>query len=105
MSSNQNYEVVYLPAAKKDLNEIISYIQTDAPESALNFLDKIDENISQLKHFPYKGKKLEDESLQSKGYQILVIGNYLVFYVVFENKKIVEIRRILHGKRKYKFLL
>jgi len=105
MSSNQNYEVVYLPAAKKDLNEIISYIQTDAPEAALNFLDKIDENISQLKHFPYKGKKPEDESLQSKEYQMLVIGNYLVFYVVFENKKIVEIRRILHGKRKYKFLL
>ncbi|WP_208292418.1 type II toxin-antitoxin system RelE/ParE family toxin [Halanaerobium congolense] len=37
--------------------------------------------------------------------QMLVIGNYLVFYVVFENKKIVEIRRILHGKRKYNFLL
>jgi addiction module RelE/StbE family toxin len=105
MSSNQNYEVVYLPAAKKDLNEIISYIQTDAPEAALNFLDKIDENISHLKHFPYKGKKPEDESLKSKGYQMLVIGNYLVFYVVFENKKIVEIRRIIHGKRKHKFLL
>ncbi|WP_420889704.1 type II toxin-antitoxin system RelE/ParE family toxin [Halanaerobium congolense] len=36
---------------------------------------------------------------------MLVIGSYLVFYVVFENKKIVEIRRILHGKRKYNFLL
>jgi len=30
MNSNQKYEVIYLPAAKKDLNEIISYIQTDA---------------------------------------------------------------------------
>ena len=26
MNSNQKYEVIYLPAAKKDLNEIISYI-------------------------------------------------------------------------------
>jgi len=68
-------------------------------------LVKIDENISQLKDFPCKSKKTEDESLKSKGYQMLVIGNYLVFYVVFENKKIVEIRIILHGKRKYKFLL
>lgn len=59
MNSNQKYEVIYLPAAKKDLNEIISYIQTDAPEAALNFLDKIDENISQLKVFPYKGKNLK----------------------------------------------
>ncbi|MGM0641912.1 MAG: type II toxin-antitoxin system RelE/ParE family toxin [Thermotogota bacterium] len=105
MSSSQKYEVIYLPAAKKDLNEIISYIQIEAPEAALNFLDKLDENILQLKDFPYKGKKPDDENLNSKGYQILVIGSYLVFYVVFEKEKIVEIRRIIHGKRKYKFLL
>lgn len=105
MSSSQKYEVIYLPAAKRDLNEIISYIQIEAPEAALNFLDRLDENISQLKNFPYKGKKPDDENLNSKGYQILVIGSYLVFYVVFEKEKIVEIRRIIHGKRKYKFLL
>jgi plasmid stabilization system protein ParE len=54
MSSSQKYEVIYLPAAKKDLNEIISYIQIEAPEAALNFVDKIDKNISQLKDFPYR---------------------------------------------------
>lgn len=32
-------------------------------------------------------QKHEDESLKSKGYQMLIIGNYLVFYVVFKNKK------------------
>lgn len=105
MNSNQKYEVIYLPAAKKDLNEIISYIQIEAPEAALYFIEKIDENIVQLKDFPYKGKKPDDDSLNFKGYQILVIESYLVFYVVFEKEKIVEIRRIIHGKRKYKFLL
>ena len=105
MSSSQKYEVIYLPAAKKDLNEIISYIQIEAPEAALNFLEKIDENIVQLKDFPYKGKKPDDDSLNSKEYQLLVIESYLVLYVVFEKEKIVEIRRIIHGKRKYKFLL
>jgi plasmid stabilization system protein ParE len=52
-----------------------------------------------------KGKKPDDENLNSKGYHIFIIGSYLVFYVVFEKEKIVEIRRIIHGKRKYKFLL
>jgi plasmid stabilization system protein ParE len=36
-SSAQKHEIIYLPAAKKDLNEIISYIQIEAPEAALNF--------------------------------------------------------------------
>ncbi|MGM0496089.1 MAG: type II toxin-antitoxin system RelE/ParE family toxin [Bacillota bacterium] len=93
---------MYLPAAKKDLNEIISYIQTDTPEAALNFLDKIDENILQLKDFPYKGKQPEDESLKSKGYQILIIGNYLVFYLYSPLKSILylinplSLFRLLH---------
>ncbi|PUU89542.1 MAG: RelE/StbE family addiction module toxin, partial [Halanaerobium sp.] len=60
-------------------------------------MDKIDENISQLKDFPYKGKKPDDENLNSKGYQILVIGSYLVFYVIFQREKIVEIKRIIRG--------
>jgi len=36
---------------------------------------------------------------------MLIINNYIVFYVVNENIEEIEIRRILHGKRKYKFIL
>lgn len=104
MNKNK-YQIKYLPIAEKDLKEIISYIQTDNPNAALNLLDDIDKSISQLKDFPYKGKSPEDNYLQSKGYRMLVIKNYIVFYVVNENINEVEIRRILHGKRKYKFLL
>ena len=57
MSSAQKYKVIYLPAAKKDLNEIISYIQIEAPEAALNFLDKLDENILQLKKISLQREK------------------------------------------------
>jgi addiction module RelE/StbE family toxin len=104
MSKNK-YQIRYLPIAEKDLKEIVSYIQNDNPKTALNLLNEIDESISQLNIFPYKGKTPEDDYLQSKGYRMIVIKNYIVFYVVNENIKEVEIRRILHGKRKYKFLL
>ena len=104
MSKNK-YQIRYLPIAEKDLKEILSYIQNDNPNAALNLLNEIDKSISQLKSFPHKGKTPEDDYLQSKGYRMLVIKTYIVFYVVDENKNEVEIRRILHGKRKYKFLL
>ena len=103
--NNERYNINYLPIAKTDLEKIIDYIQTDNPDAALKLLEKIDESISQLKDFPYKGKSPKDDHLQSKDYRMLVVKSYLVFYVVNENDNEVEIRRILHGKRKYEFLL
>lgn len=103
--SNRKYDIRYLPLAQQDLNEIISYFQTDSPEYAEKLINQIDNEISQLKHFPYKGKNPEDENLKKKGYRMVIIDNYIVFYVIFEASKTLEIRRIIHGKRKYKFLL
>ncbi|MFW6006876.1 MAG: type II toxin-antitoxin system RelE/ParE family toxin [Halanaerobiales bacterium] len=103
--SEDKYQINYLPAARKDLDTIITYIQTDNPEAALDLLNEIDQSVSQLASFPLKGKIPDDDYLQSKGYRMLIIGNYIVFYVVFEDKREVEIRRIIHGRRKYKFLL
>jgi addiction module RelE/StbE family toxin len=98
----KKYKIEYLPSSAKDLTEIVDYIKIDSPQSALNFLDKIDESISRLEQFPFIGVIPNDIRLQSLGYRILLIDNYLVFYVVFDD--IVEIRRIISGKRKYEFV-
>ena len=97
------YKIVYLPVAERDLSEIFKYINRDSPSAALSLLDKIDENISRLADFPLLGKTPQDNRLQKLGYKMLIINDYFVFYVL--KQKTVEIRRILHGKRKYKFLL
>ncbi len=100
---SDRYKIVYLPVAERDLSEIFKYINRDSPSAALSLLDKIDEHISRLADFPQLGKTPQDNRLQKLGYKMLIINNYLVFYVV--KQKTVEIRRILHGKRKYEFLL
>ena len=102
---SKKYSIYYLPIARKDLMDIIEYIQEDNPNAALKFLDQIENTISKLENFPYMGTTPKDTLLQFKGYRILVIQRYLVFYVVKENTLEVEIRRIIHGKRKYDFLL
>ena len=100
---SEKYIIKYLPIAEKDLTEIIEYVQLDSPQSALNLLDEIDNIISKLEDFPNLGKRPKDARLQYLNYRILIVSSYLVFYVVKDN--IVEIRRIIHGKRKYDFLL
>jgi addiction module RelE/StbE family toxin len=100
---NKKYRIEYLPIAEQDLTNIIEYITLDSPQSALKLLDEIDESILKLEDFPYMGINPRDTRLQRLKYRILVVSNYLVFYVVKDDY--VEIRRILHGKRKYQFIL
>jgi addiction module RelE/StbE family toxin len=97
------YQINYLPSAQQDLLEIIEYISKDDAQAAHAFVDKLDATISKLAAFPFLGLIPNDRRLQSLKYRMLVIQNYLVFYVVIEDE--IEIRRILHGKRKYQFIL
>ena len=97
------HRIKYLPVAQRDLVEIIEYIKIDSPVSASEFLDRFDKTVVKLEDFPLMGQIPKDKRLRNLNYRILVIDNYLVFYVV--KNTIVEIRRILHGKRRYSFLL
>lgn len=97
------YKIEYLPVAKQDMNDIIDYVAKDNPDGAIQLLNKIDEEISQLASLPFIGKVPYDDRLRRMGYRVLLIGIYLVFYVIKE--PIIEIRRIIHGKRRYEFLI
>lgn len=99
----QKFKIEYLPSAVNDLTEIINYIKNDNLPAALNLISKIDESISHLSGSPYMGVLPKDIRLQALGYRMAIVENYIVFYVVVEN--VIEIRRIVSGKRKYSFLL
>lgn len=99
----RKYSIEYLPIAVQDLTGIINYIKIDDPSAAMKLLDDIDDSISKLECFPHMDTVPKDIRLQSLGYRMLIIDNYLVFYIVMDD--IVEVHRIISGKRKYSFLL
>ena len=99
----KKHKIKYLPIAQQDLIEIFDYIKEDNPSAVKSFIDKIDKSISKLESFPQVGVVPKDDRLEMLGYRMLVIDNYLVFYIIKEN--IVKIRRIIHGSRRYSFLL
>ena len=96
-------DVRYLPTAEKDLIEIFEYIKKDNPAAAVSELDKFDQSISKLSRAPSLGLIPKDQRLKEMGYRMLVVDQYLVFYVV--KKKFIQIRRVIHGARRYSFLL
>jgi toxin ParE1/3/4 len=99
---DKRFRVEYLPIAEKDLTEIVEYILNDNTSAAVGFIDEIDKAVSKLCFFPFMGHVPKDPRLIQLNYRMLVVGNYLVFYVVLDEN--VEIRRIIHAKRKYDFL-
>ena len=97
------YTIRYLKTAEKDLFDIFDYIQKDKPSAVLSQLEKFDQSIARLAISPFMGVIPKDERLKKLGYQMLIIGKYLVFYVI--KSKTVQIRRIIHSARRYDFLL
>ena len=92
------YKIRYLPQARKDLEDIISYIadRLKAPKAAMDLLDSLDKTISTLKQFPYSYKVYQPISHLEDEYRLLPVQNYLVLYVVID--QFVEVRRILYSK-------
>jgi len=97
------YHIEYLPLAYEDLDEIFTYIAADDPGAAANLLNEIDTAILHLEDFPDMGANLKNRRLSNKSYKMLIVNDYLVFYVV--SGDIIEIRRIVASKRNYTKLL
>ena len=97
------YKVKIYPTAKQDLLEIIDYLNTLSSEAAYRYYDLLTEEIASLTHMPERCSRPRDLALAAKGYRYMVVENYLVFFVV--QGDVVQIRRILYGRRDYRSLL
>ena len=72
---------------------------------ALNYLDKIEKAINNLKDFPYSGSVPHYATLRRQGYIVLIVERHLVFYKVNESQQIVTIYAVVDGRREYRKLL
>lgn len=95
----EKYNVIFLPEAYKDLDDIFDYILLDNHSQAEFILAKIIDSISTLEAFPLIGKKLIHKSLNYYNFRMIIIDPYIAFYRFIDD--VVYIYRILHGARDY----
>ena len=95
------YKLFFLPVAKRDINGIVLYISDtlDAPQAALDLLDDLETGTEHLREFPYMCRLFDIGIPFEFEYRALPVNNYLVFYVVREDIKTVEIHRVIYAKR------
>lgn len=97
------YDIRIFSIAKRDLLDIVDYVNTLSPVAAMNLYDSIIEKISALRQMPERCPFVKDVNLRLRGYRVLIAENYLVFFII--DKRTVGIRRIIYGKRNFERLL
>lgn len=97
------FNIVISSIAKRDILDIYKYISETlhSEESALRLIQKIEESIRNLILMPERFRRYKGQSLSSKNIRICPVKNYLIFYQVDNEKKLVEIIRVLYSKRNY----
>lgn len=97
------YKVKIMPTAQEDMTEIVDYLNTLSPEAAFRYYDLLTEKISSLSDMPERCALARDTQLRLRGYRVLIVEQYLVFFVIIGDT--VQVRRIIYGKRQYEALI
>ena len=95
------YTIEYLPIARRDMVDIAKYIGVKLanPDAAERLAEKMAESAEDLANMPYKCPMLKHE------YRKLIVHNYIMFYWIDEDKKLVTIARVVYSGRDYEKLL
>ena len=95
------WKINYSEKSLADLDQIYEYICNELlmPETAVKQAEKIMEKIDSLETMPERYKIYEEEPWKLKKLRYFSVGNYLIFYLVNERENIINIVRIIYGKR------
>ena len=101
------YKIMRTDKAEDQLRDIIHYIADDSGsiDTALRYLDKIEETINRLRDFPNSGSIPRYSILKKQGYRVVIVEKHLIFYKVSEENKTVIVYAIVDGRREYKNLI
>ena len=98
------YSIEYLDIFKHDLKNIVRYISIDLDnkKAAHDFVEKVYDKIEVLKHNPEMYQYYGFIKSLKKNYRYFVVENYIVFYEVDKNKKVITVHRILYKRMNIK---
>lgn len=101
------YRLEYLPIARKDMLEIVRYISQELqnPDAADRLAEALINAAEGVLKFPYASAVHQPIRPLKHEYRKILVQNFLVFYWVDEEKKLVTVARVIYAKRDYGRLL
>ncbi|MGB8451046.1 MAG: type II toxin-antitoxin system RelE/ParE family toxin [Anaerocolumna sp.] len=97
------YKLEYLPIARQDMMDIVRYISHELSNSgaAEKLACEMIEAVDRLTEFPYTNRVYYPIRPLKQEYRRLLVQNYIMFYYVDEEKKLITISRVIYAHRDY----
>lgn len=88
-----SFEIRYLPLAVQDLDQMTEYLLQFYPDTASRTLREIEQKLAMLSQMP----EMYEIYAPNPFYRKMIAGKYLVFYHVNEQRRTIDVYRILRG--------
>ena len=101
MTDDDRYDVIFAPNAVDDLIQIQDYIANTlmVPDVARHYTGEIRSQIAGLDCFPNRHPLVQDEPHFSNGVHWMPVNNFIVYYEVDEELKLVIILAVVYKRR------
>lgn len=101
------YKVEYLPSARQDMLDAVTYISRDlcSPQAAERLAEDLIKAADNLGLFPYANAVYIPIKALKYEYRKLLVKNYIIFYRVDETGKTVTVARVIYARRDYEGIL
>ncbi len=95
---SEKYDVKVSIEAEKDLQNIIIYIKDKLkePSIARKHINLMRKEIKSLEYYPQRHVIIDNERIKKLEFRKLIIKNYIAFYRINEEKKIVNVERVIY---------
>lgn len=102
-SEKEIYEIEFTEDCRDEIIEIYKYISEKlaSKETAKRLMRKIRKSIMDLAESPRLYTKINKKDKRKKDFRKIVVGNYVILYVIDDNKKIIYISHMYYGGRNY----
>lgn len=103
----QNYKILHSKDCERDLDDIENYITFNlcSPTVAEKLIDKLYNATFSLSDSPKRYKIYDIEPWRSRELRYFYMDNYVIFYLVDDDKKEVSVLRIIYKARDLNYQL
>jgi plasmid stabilization system protein ParE len=91
------YKLIWSPAARDDLHDIVVFIAHDNPNRAMSFGYELISETDRLQQFPELGRIVPE--YRDDGMREIVLRPYRIIYRVDHERALCEIVRVWHSAR------
>jgi toxin ParE1/3/4 len=95
----ESFKLLYSPLFYADLDKITNYILLELKNktAAITLINDVEAAIRRRQANPLQATTYQSLAQREHPYRRIIVGNYLIFYVVIDNTMVV--RRMLYGRR------